>query len=103
MIVRILAIVFAVVVSLLAVPQQWPPTPGNPEHATPPPGWMCSPNGPADHKCECRRVNGHADPEEGDAGMPEKCAIQEDPKCKVFCHMDHCACPVEDLCCGETK
>ena len=48
-------------------------------------GWYCSPKGQGDHHCTCQRMDHDSQCE----GMP-----QEDPQCRVYCHKDHCRCPV---------
>ena len=63
------------------------PYPGQGEHAKPPEGWMCEPQNydlsvPRDHVCSCERTQN------------ENGAIMEDKQCTVWCHMDHCKCPV---------
>lgn len=77
------------------VPTSPPPPeayPGQRDHAKPPEGFYCSPQGKdAAHKCACKRM---AQRMEGD---PKDCCsgpVQEDPKCTVYCHMNHCLCPV---------
>lgn len=64
---------------------------GNPGHKEPPPGWICEPpDAPRvtpDHACDCHRECYHS--EDGVRRM------LEDPVCKVYCYMDHCACPIE--------
>jgi hypothetical protein len=32
-------------------------------------------------------------------GSDAPATVVEDPKCKVYCHKDHCACPIK---CGPT-
>ena len=68
--------------------------PGQSSHATPPKGWYCTTDKRAakDHQCDCHRECGT-----DDAG--KKTPAPEDPKCTVWCHKDHCGCPVK---CGET-
>jgi hypothetical protein len=56
------------------------------EAPEPAPGWFCSPKGQADHQCACQRMDHDPQCE----GMP-----QEDSQCRVYCHKDHCRCPVK--------
>jgi len=57
-----------------------------PNHEEPPAGWFCSPGArDAAHKCNCHRVDDDPTCE----GTPH-----EDSICKVYCHADHCHCPV---------
>ena len=59
----------------------------------PPAGWFCSPKASEmDHKCACKRM----DSDQMCEGTP-----QEDRECKVWCHKDHCRCPV--MCTAESK
>lgn len=73
--------------------------PGQASHGVPPDGWMCEPaNGPhfvpPDHQCSCQRM-ATMSPDGSCAHDPDgKEHVMEDPKCAVFCHMDHCKCPV---------
>lgn len=62
------------------------------EHPEPPKGWFCSnaPNAPKDHKCACHREC--VKPAPGGEGGG---TVIEDPKCKVYCHKEHCACPIK--------
>lgn len=76
--------------------------PGQREHAKPPDGWFCAvPSQAKDraHACQCKRM---AQPTAEDKccekTKPEE--IREDTKCKVYCHKDHCTCPVQ---CGDGK
>ena len=66
--------------------------PGQRQHQEPPVGYFCS-NEAKDkaHKCECKRMT-HPTPED-----PSCCetAIVEDMKCQVWCHPQHCLCPVK--------
>ena len=55
------------------------------ERPEPPPGWFCSPTGDGDHRCTCHRV----DYDRACEGQPT-----HDQVCKVFCHENHCSCPV---------
>jgi hypothetical protein len=57
-----------------------------PNHEEPPAGWFCTQKAAdTDHKCSCKRMDADAMCE----GTP-----QEDRECKVWCHKDHCRCPV---------
>lgn len=57
-----------------------------PNHEQPPEGWFCSPKASElDHKCACKRM----DQDRMCEGTPT-----EDTQCKVWCHKDHCRCPV---------
>lgn len=80
------------------VGQTQAPTQHGPE---PPEGWVCAhpgPNVPADHECGCQRkcIQNLECDEEGNCtqGSPPMTTM-EDPKCKVYCHAKHCACPIE--------
>ena len=62
------------------------------ERPEPPAGWACTPRGMVkdgqqtnDHPCSCKRMD-HSDDCEG---VP-----LEDPVCEVYCHKEHCQCPV---------
>jgi hypothetical protein len=80
--------------------QQREQYPGQSWHATPPDGYFCTkhPSADADHKCECLKK---CVPELDEDGNPTgKQVVQEDPKCSVRCHPDHCACEVK---CAETE
>jgi hypothetical protein len=62
------------------------PSPPFPNHEQPPPGWFCSPTAAQpDHKCSCKRM----DADDLCEGEP-----QEDTKCLVWCHKQHCRCPI---------
>jgi len=79
---------------LVIAPVMFAQTPDQPfpNHETPPDGWYCSPTAAqSDHKCSCKRM----DSDELCEGEP-----QEDAKCKVWCHKDHCRCPVV---CGKKQ
>lgn len=74
---------------------QTPPEayPGQRQHADPPPSWFCSASpkkGDEAHKCSCTRM-AQATPVDPDCC---EAVITEDPKCTVYCHMDHCMCKV---------
>jgi len=71
-------------------------TPVLQERPEPPKGWFCSnaPNAPKNHKCDCHRECVKPSP---DSDAPA--TVVEDPKCKVYCHKEHCACPIK---CGPT-
>jgi hypothetical protein len=57
-----------------------------PNHEEPPAGWFCTNKAAdTDHKCSCKRM----DVDSMCEGTP-----QEDRECKVWCHKDHCRCPV---------
>lgn len=78
-------IVFAVTIQ---TPQEQ--YPGQSEHATPPDGWMCEHQNyeltvPVDHMCNCERMYSE-----------EENRVIEDKQCSVYCHMDHCKCPIND-------
>lgn len=89
-------ILLALGVALLAQsPEAYP---GQHTHAMPPDGWMCMPANsttfvPASHQCSCKRMI-----QENDQGCMKNddgtMHVLEDPACAVFCHMDHCSCPV---------
>ena len=70
------------------VAQQAPePYPGQGQHLPPPPGWFCSHIDPNPAKrCACKRMVHDEDCE----GIPT-----EEATCKVYCHKQHCHCPVE--------
>lgn len=66
------------------------PYPGQSQHAEPPAGWQCQNQNyelsvPPDHVCSCERMR------------KEDGTMVEDQQCKVYCHMDHCACAMTDL------
>lgn len=83
------------VADAMAVGQEWEPKPGNPGHKEPPPGWYCSPGAKdAAHRCDCHRECRESDVGEDGESQPGL-SIVEDPKCLVFCRMDHCHCPVD--------
>lgn len=85
--------------SIEAHAAQWRPEPGNPGHQTPPPGWMCSPDAlEASHRCACHRQRICEPQDDGEGGTIPPGGMREDPTCTVFCHMSHCACPVEECC-----
>lgn len=73
--------------------------PGQRLHQEPPAGWFCEPpalplHDPPDHPCSCSRM-AMSDPSGQCAHDPDgKEHVLEDPKCAVFCHMDHCKCLV---------
>jgi hypothetical protein len=72
------------------------------ERPAPPKGWFCSnaPNAPKDHKCDCHRECVRRPPDGGSQGEGGgSTVVIEDPKCKVYCHKEHCACPIK---CGPT-
>ena len=96
-------LVFAVtaLVGLLAVPAPQEAYPGQSSHAAPPEGWMCQPQHPSgfgvplDHVCGCARMV-LKDPDGQCSRLPDGALrVTEDPKCTVFCHADHCACPMQ--------
>jgi hypothetical protein len=62
-----------------------------------PPGQFCQhpmPNGAAPaHPCDCHREC-LPNIELGEDGKPhDTVTVKEDPKCKQWCHADHCHCP----------
>ena len=72
--------------------------PGQSEHAKPPDDFFCTPAAKdAAHRCACKRM---ATLTEDEAKAKVCCTeipperVQEDAKCTVFCHKDHCQCPV---------
>ncbi len=70
---------------LFVVAQQNPDQPF-PNHEQPPDGWYCSHNDTrAAHKCACQRM----DEDPLCEGTPKEEAV-----CKVYCHADHCHCPI---------
>lgn len=78
---------------------QQPPEayPGQREHAKPPDGFQCTiPQLAKDkaHACSCRRMVKNP---EGDkcCETVERSEAPEDPKCTVYCHKDHCTCPIQ--------
>lgn len=69
------------------------PYPGQSNHAEPPNDWFCERqnyelNIPQAHVCSCEH------------GCDAEGVRHEDKKCTVFCHADHCHCPLQhqDLC-----
>lgn len=73
----------AVILGQIALAQTDQPFPN---HEEPPAGWFCSPKAAAlDHQCTCKRM----DSDKLCEGTPA-----EDRQCKVWCHKDHCQCPV---------
>jgi hypothetical protein len=73
---------------------QGPPEayPGQRDHAEPPKGFFCSPTAKdAAHKCACKRMT-MATPDDTHC---EQTPVEEDAKCTVYCHADHCRCPVK--------
>lgn len=71
----------------LGLAQEQAPARPFPNHEEPPVGWFCSPTAAqADHVCHCQRMMHDAPICESD--------VQEDANCSVYCHRDHCACPV---------
>lgn len=63
------------------------PYPGQSQHAVPPKDWFCTPTAAdPDHKCACKRMDASAPV----CDDPPK----EDPVCTVYCHADHCRCPI---------
>jgi hypothetical protein len=74
---RKLSVLLLLLASFLTMTAQEPPEPA--------PGWYCSPKGQEDHQCACHRMDHDAQCD----GTP-----QEDPQCRVYCHKDHCRCPV---------
>lgn len=97
---RYFVLAFALVASVAAGVQEREAYPGQSGHAKPPEGWQCSnhPNAPKDHKCECKKTCAKPTDEDGNA-VEGPMVVTEDTKCKVWCHKDHCACPVK---CGDT-
>ncbi len=88
------AFLVAALLSFL-VQQEPEPYPGQRGHAMPPDGWFCSHDSkePA-HKCQCKRM---ARPAPGDPccdNVKDEDIIESD-QCKVYCHKDHCHCPVQ--------
>ena len=67
----------------------------------PPEGWFCTPDkeAPADHQCSCQRSCSpklDCDEEGNCTPSPEGgMEVHEDAQCKVYCHKDHCGCPVK--------
>jgi hypothetical protein len=85
---RTLFIAFALAATLAA--QSDEKYPGQSTHQPPPDGWMCEHQNydltvPADHMCSCERMYSE-----------EQERVIEDKQCSVYCHMDHCACPIND-------
>jgi hypothetical protein len=84
-------------IALLSVLVQQAPTPepypGQRDHAAPPDGWFCSPTAKVKaHECHCKRMGYTTkdDPLCEDPGVQ----VTEDQKCTVWCHKDHCLCPM---------
>lgn len=87
---------------LLLLPQAPDPAHPWPNHELPPAGWFCVPTDTAErlktdpHACECLGMID--DPICSTAGQDENGNTVELPrsndnsKCRVFCHKDHCAC-----------
>ena len=88
-------IVLAIVLASAAFAQQREDYPGQSGHAEPPKGWNCTshPSAPADHKCDCKKTCTKPTDEEGNA-IEGPLVVTEDPKCKAYCHADHCTCEV---------
>lgn len=83
---------FVVASLMLQTPE---PYPGQGQHAEPPAGWVCEHQNfdlsvPQAHVCACER------------GCDDTGVLHEDQSCKVYCHADHCHCPMQhkDLCPG---
>ena len=79
---------FLVVALMMQVSSE--PYPGQGEHAKPPDGWMCEPQNyelsvPVAHVCNCERMYDD-----------NTKSVIEDRECTVFCHADHCACPMSN-------
>ena len=98
---RGLLLFILLIAAVAAGGQQREAYPGQGEHREPPKGWMCSnhPRAPRDHKCDCQRTCAKPTDEDGNV-IDGPMVVTEDTKCKVWCHADHCACPVK--CGGET-
>lgn len=80
--------IFGVLLFGLILQDPLPPEdyPGQRQHGKPPDGWFCSHNDPHPAKsCSCVRVDTSQDCE----GTPT-----EDRMCKVWCHKQHCKCPI---------
>jgi hypothetical protein len=65
-----------------------------PNHETPPKGWMCRP-ATSEHEAQtvakaCVCLGMSTNPE----CQPMNEAPKDDPKCRVYCHRDHCGCVV---------
>lgn len=75
------------------------PYPGQRNHAQPPDGWNCyrppvDLQGDQSHWCSCERICDQ-----------DTQVVHEDKQCSVYCHMDHCTCPVsgEKRCMGDKQ
>ncbi len=85
---RLAVVLFAVVMFQAEPPEAYP---GQHQHAEPPKGWFCSPTAKVKaHECHCKRMT-HATT---DDPVCEDTHVAEDAQCSVYCHMDHCLCPV---------
>ena len=78
---------YLILAILLAAQTTQEPYPGQSEHQKPPEGWVCMPQNyelsvPEAHACSCER------------SYNDQGAIVEDKECTVWCHMDHCTCPI---------
>jgi len=83
--------------SVHAAGAQMPP-PGNPGHPEPPFGQSCvhegMPGADEGHVCACHRECKPNLDDEGEVTAGEH--VQEDAKCRAFCHPKHCNCPIDN-------
>lgn len=99
-----LSLLFGVVVLAQTPAQPFP------HHEMPPHGWYCSPADTPErvatdpHACACQGMidepvcsTMQQDEEDGSpVGEPHEVPLSNDnAKCKVFCHKDHCTCAVQ--------
>ena len=69
------------------------PPDGNPGHVEPAPGAQCKHDArDPSHNCLCHRECRQALDDEGNVTTGQY--VVEDPKCRVYCFKDHCACPI---------
>lgn len=92
-------------VAIILGQQPTEPYPGQGQHREPPAGWFCSPTAKDKaHTCHCKRMVNRLppDPENNQPGDPDKehdplceeAHVTEDKECTVYCHAQHCLCPV---------
>jgi hypothetical protein len=67
---------------------------GNPGHKEPPPGWTCAPQG--EHACACHRECVDTTSEDEDGTQTKGTVVKEDSRCRVYCFMSSCRCPVHN-------
>ncbi len=90
----------AAMVILFAQTPKLPPEayPGQRDHKEPPKGWTCSPLAKDKaHRCQCKRMALFTEEQVKENTCCEevpRVQAAEDSKCAVWCHKDHCDCPI---------